>query len=246
MGVKPLIGITMNQMLDEEKYVAALVHGYVIERAGGIPIYLPYIKNEQMIYKLVQQLNGLYVTGGDDIDPTFFGEEPIEGLRRIVAERDVFEQSIIQKILRKNKPVLAVCRGAQILNIAFGGDMYQDVKGQINHALLQHEQKAKPTHTSHFVTLKEDSKLYEIMRKKEMKVNSFHHQAIRRVKEPFYITAKASDGIVEAIESKAHHFAIGVQWHPKYLAAKQAQASLALYQTFIKKCIERKRKGAHY
>lgn len=244
--MKPLIGITMNQMLEEEKYIAALVHGYVIEKAGGIPIYLAYLKNEQMIDRLVQQLHGLYVTGGDDIDPTFFGEEPIERLRRVVVERDIFEQSIIQKMLGKNKPVLGVCRGAQILNIAFGGDMYQDVRSQIKHALLQHEQDAKPTHTSHFVTLKEDSKLYEIMRKKEMKVNSFHHQAIRGVKAPFYITAKASDGLIEAIESKAHHFAIGVQWHPEYLAANQDQASMALYQTFIEKCLERKRKGAHY
>lgn len=246
MGVKPLIGITMNQMVEEEKYVAALVHALVIEKAGGIPIYLPYIKNEVMISKLVQELHGLYVTGGDDIDPTFFGEEPIEGLRRILAERDHFEQSIIQKMLRKNKPVLAVCRGAQMLNIATGGDMYQDVKRQISHALLQHEQKAKPTHRSHFVRLKEDSNLYEIMRKKEMKVNSFHHQAIRRVKAPFYITAKASDGIIEAIESKAHLFAIGVQWHPEYLAANQDLASLALYERFIEKSIERKQKGAHY
>src|SRR5699024_1534150 len=119
LGVKPSTGITMNQMRRAEKYDAALVHGYVIKKAGGVPIYLPYIKNEQMVYKLVQQLNGLYVTGGDDIDPTFFGEEPIEGLRRIVVERDVFEKSIIQKMLRKNKPVLAVCRGAQMLNIAF-------------------------------------------------------------------------------------------------------------------------------
>ncbi|MEJ8777540.1 gamma-glutamyl-gamma-aminobutyrate hydrolase family protein [Pseudogracilibacillus sp. ICA-222130] len=233
-----LIGITPNMKGDQ--YNVTQIHSDIIEDLHAIPFILPYVEKEKTIDSIVMKLDGLYVTGGDDIDPTFFNEEPMEGLRFILRKRDMFEQKLIQKMLQQNKPIFAICRGAQILNIATGGDMYQHIYGQMDKQLLQHEQHANRSHQSHFITIKEGTILYEVMQKKRMKVNSFHHQANRQVKQPMIVSATASDGIKEAIESTAHTFVVGVQWHPEYLYDTDI-GTRTLYKTFIKKCEERKR-----
>ena len=233
-----LIGITPN--MKDDQYNVAQIHSDIMEDLDAIPFILPYVEKEKTIDSVVTKLDGLYVTGGDDIDPTFFNEEPIEGLRYIIRKRDMFEQKLIQKMLQQNKPIFAICRGVQILNIATGGDMYQHIYGQIKKQLLQHEQCASRNHPSHFITIKEGTILYEMMQKKRMKVNSFHHQANRKVKQPMIVSATASDGIIEAIESATHNFVIGVQWHPEFLYETDI-GTRTLYKTFIKKCKERKR-----
>src|SRR5690625_3328460 len=111
-----LIGITPN--MKDDQYNVAQIHSDIMENLDAIPFILPYIEKEKTIDSVVTKLDGLYVTGGDDIDPTFFNEEPIEGLRYIIRKRDMFEQKLIQKMLQQNKPIFAICRGVQILNIA--------------------------------------------------------------------------------------------------------------------------------
>ncbi|WP_078381798.1 gamma-glutamyl-gamma-aminobutyrate hydrolase family protein [Sutcliffiella halmapala] len=232
--MKPIIGITSHVELD---YKHSLSNDYVqaIILAGGIPVILP-IGVDPDVAQLVDKIDGLVVTGGGDIDPTLFGEEPHPNLGMISPGRDSFEIAMIEKMLAANKPILAICRGIQILNIAVGGDMYQDIYSQIDEPLLQHAQKANRTHLSHYVTTTENSLLERITGKSKFKINSFHHQAVRNVPKPLVVSAHASDGIIEAIESVEHTFVLGVQWHPEPLAVDGDAISKQIFSRFLQSC----------
>ncbi|MGV3487506.1 MAG: gamma-glutamyl-gamma-aminobutyrate hydrolase family protein [Tuberibacillus sp.] len=234
--MKPLIGITSSIGKSGE---ASVADAYVkaVEKSGGIPVILPNITSEEGIEKLAATIDGLLVTGGGDIDPTLFNEEPLPGLGEITPERDAFELSIIPKMLEARKPILGICRGIQILAIAAGGDMYQDVYSQnSDRPLLQHQQHAPRSHGSHFVTVENNSLLHQIMGEERFKVNSFHHQTVRRPGNGFRVTAVASDGLVEAIECIDHPFAVGVQWHPECLLETNDAYSMKLFAAFIRGC----------
>ena len=202
---------------------------------GGVPIVLPNL-NEDEVDAIASMLDGLLLTGGGDIDPTLFGEEPHVGLGSITPERDFFEIRLIQKMLELNKPILGICRGAQILNIAVGGDMFQDIYSQNERTLLQHDQQAPRWHASHFVDVTKDTLLYQIAQTNRFKVNSYHHQANRKVPAGFQVSAVSSDGIIEAIESTVHEFVLGVQWHPETMLMKKDTISEKMIRAFITAC----------
>lgn len=228
--MKPIIGISSN--IKENYLSVPLENIYAVTKFGGVPLILPNVE-EDAASTMAELLDGLLLTGGGDIDPTLFGEEPHPKLGNVIPERDVFELALIQKMLEINKPILGICRGAQIVNIAVGGDMYQDIYAQINHELLQHVQKAQRSHLSHFVQVKKDSLLEKIAQTDKFKVNSFHHQANRNVPNGFSISATASDGIIEAIESNTHKFVLCLQWHPESLIAKNDRMSENIFKAFI-------------
>lgn len=232
----PIVGIV--PMLDEEKGLYILNEDNVkaIENAGGTPLLIPYISDSRQILKIIELIDGLYLTGGDDIDPTLFGEEPHPRLGKITRTRDDFEIKMIQNTLKLNKPILAVCRGSQILNVALGGTMYQDIYEQIDSKLLQHSQKAVKHHPSHFINIERDSLLYKIVGSTSIKVNSRHHQANRKLGKGLIVSGKANDGIIEAIESTLHRFVLGVQWHPENMAVKGDVPSIKMYERFIEAC----------
>ncbi|MDD4495718.1 MAG: gamma-glutamyl-gamma-aminobutyrate hydrolase family protein, partial [Eubacteriales bacterium] len=185
-----------------------------------------------------QKIDGLYATGGHDIDPTLFGEEPHPGLGTVIPARDQSEIKLIKKMMEMKKPILGVCRGGQILNIASGGDMYQDINSQIDKQLLQHRQKAPVEHMSHYVHVEKDSLLYRITGEEKFKINSYHHQANRNVSKGFQVSGKASDGIVEAIESKELPFVLGLQWHPEATTLIDDQPSVKIFEAFIHACVK--------
>jgi putative glutamine amidotransferase len=133
-------------------------------------------------------------------------------------------------------PMLFICRGIQILNIVIGGDMYQDIYSQKDEPLLQHSQKAARTHLSHYVIATENSLLADIAGQSRFKVNSYHHQAVRNVPKPFIVSARSSDGIIEAIESVEHSFVLGVQWHPEPLAVHGDSISKDIFNRFVQSC----------
>lgn len=235
--VQMLIGITSSMEVTESHYTTARENVAAIKRAGGVPVILPNTDDYNQIEYYADKLDGLYATGGYDIDPTLFGEEPHQGLGTIIPVRDTFELELMKRFLEMDKPILAVCRGCQILNIAAGGDMYQDIYGQIrDRELLQHQQKAPKEHGSHFVHVTENSLLNQLTGMDVLRVNSRHHQANRKVVEPFFISGNASDGIVEAIESKEHSFAMGLQWHPENMFAANDIASENIYTGFVQAC----------
>lgn len=234
--LKPVIGITASMEKEEKSHRVNEFNVQAVLRAGGLPVILPNIYSDEDIEQLANQIDGLYATGGYDVDPMLFGEEPHPKLGTVTPTRDHFELAITKKILEQNKPFLGVCRGAQILNVATGGTIYQDIYAQVDGDLLQHSQKSDSKYGSHFVNVKEASLLHGITNQERLTVNSFHHQACWKVVDPMVVVSKASDGIIEAIESTSHDFVLGVQWHPEIMAVANDEPSLAIYNSFISAC----------
>lgn len=231
--MKPIIGVSSN--LTELVLSVPTDNIHAVTRFGGVPIVLPNMEKEG-IDSIANLIDGLLLTGGGDIDPTLFGEEPHRSLGSIVPERDEFEIELIKKMLEQNKPILGICRGAQIMSIASGGDMYQDIYGQIETPLIQHDQRAPRTHASHYVQLAKGTVLQHLIGKDRIKVNSFHHQAVRNIPEGYQVSGIASDGIIEAFESQNHSFVMGLQWHPECLITKNDPPSVAIFQGFMEAC----------
>lgn len=237
--MKPLIGIIASMEIDQKNYHVSQHNVNAITRAGGIPIILPFTELQDHIEYYAQMISGLYAIGGDDVNPIMFGEEPHLNLGPVLVERDQFEFDLIKRVIELNKPFFGVCRGAQILNVAFGGTMYQDIYSQIDRELIQHTQKAPKSHGSHSVNIAEDSLLHRLSGEETLMVNSWHHQANRQLPSSFNIAARANDGVIEALESSEHSFVLGVQWHPEIMATNNDQASLKIYEGFIEACKEK-------
>lgn len=237
--MRPIIGITPSVENGENIYFINADNAKAITAAGGTPIILPLLESKDDIENAVQIIDGLYLSGGNDVDPTLFDEEPHPQLGIVDPKRDKFESAIIREVLKLNKPILGVCKGCQMLNIVGGGDMYQDIYSQIEGNLLQHNQNAPSDHGSHFVEVLEGSLLHQLVGLNKIKVNSRHHQANRKMGENFIVSGKASDGVVEAIESKQHPFVLGLQWHPENMVAVQDEVSQKIYKGFINACRSR-------
>ncbi|PYZ92383.1 gamma-glutamyl-gamma-aminobutyrate hydrolase [Salipaludibacillus keqinensis] len=230
--MKPVIGIT-SSYLDERTLQTSYDNVDSIVKAGGIPLVFPNITKVEDIDTYVSQFDGLLVTGGGDIDPTLFKEEPHQKLGLIHPNRDEFETILIRKCMEQDKAILAICRGCQILNIACGGDMYQDIYSQIDKRLLQHSQQAPRSHASHYINVSKGSLLHKITDLSSYKVNSYHHQANREMAANLKVSARASDQVIEAIEGTDHSFVVGVQWHPECMTGTEDLPSVKLFTAFI-------------
>ncbi|MBC9783654.1 gamma-glutamyl-gamma-aminobutyrate hydrolase family protein [Heliobacterium chlorum] len=179
-------------------------------------------------------IRGLVLSGGGDVDPVRYRQQPHAALGEIDPERDELEFSLIAYALQKAIPILAICRGMQVLNVAMGGTLIQDIPKQRPLA-LRHGQKAPRWHTSHAVEVAEGSRLREVFSSGFGRVNSFHHQAVDRLGNNLRSTAVAPDGIVEAIEGTGNTFIVGVQWHPEDLYLYEPEAR-GLFQLFAEAC----------
>ena len=232
--MKPVIGITTDF---EEDGKSILKNTYVqaVIRAGGLPMIVP-VGLEQDVDQLVAMLDGLLLSGGNDINPMLFNEEPHEHLGEVSPSRDSSELELARRMLKTGKPILGICRGLQVLNVAVGGTLYQDLHKQNEGPILQHVQKAPNTHSSHYVQVDKGSLLESIAGSDRIQVNSYHHQSLKDVPPIFKITGVASDGIVEAIESTDEQFVLGLQWHPEALSAAKDAVSLRIFERFIGAC----------
>lgn len=217
--MRPRIGLTVNY---EEKaggrfgvYVGQDYTDALYD-AGAWPIVLAYTDDAPAIADIAEELDGLLLTGGDDIDPSLFGEEPHIGLGEVSPVRDRMEVALLRAVARQGKPVLGICRGIQVMNAVFGGTLYQDLPREWR-GNLQHVQKAPRTHTAHTVTVTEGSRLHGIAQCARLPVNTFHHQAVKQIAPGFVATARSGDGLIEAIECPGSVFFMGVQWHPENL-----------------------------
>jgi putative glutamine amidotransferase len=236
----PVIGVTASR---DDRGTLSISREYLeaVLMAGGLPLIVPYLDDVEGIRQVVERIDGLLLTGGGDIDPTWFGEEPVPGLGWIDLERDQLEIALIRQMMDGNKPILAICRGCQILNVAAGGDMFQDLYQQ-REGLLQHMQNAPRSHLSHSVEVAEGSLLRRIAGNSTMKVNSFHHQAVRKVAPGFIACATAKDGVIEGVESVRHPFVLGVQWHPEHLVKSDA-VSRRLFESFVQAASSARSRG---
>ena len=210
-GPRPLIGLTGN--FGDKGCELAEAYSSSIEAAGGIPVVIPASANATMLLSLLDRLDGIVLTGGADINPLFTGEEPVPALGNINAHRDRGELLLTQLAFDRQIPMLGICRGMQTLAMALGGHVKQDVSSDIKHS-----QDADRGEATHRVSIEEDSTLAYIYKQATtLCVNSFHHQAVDDAGLRFRITAKAPDGVAEAMESTEHKPIMGVQWHPEWL-----------------------------
>lgn len=227
MKPKPIIGITPNFSDGTGLYTLSRDYAAAIQAAGGQPVLLLPDAGGDV---LPDFLDGVLFSGGGDIDPLLFGEEPLPQCGEISPLRDRFELPLCRLALDAGMPVLGICRGMQVMNIAAGGNLYQDIAAQAGPA-LKHSQNAPRPHATHSIVPEEGSLLAALWGKGRIAVNSFHHQAVAELGKGFFAAAHSPDGIVEAIERQDGFFALGVQWHPE--AMKNEEQS-RLFSAFVR------------
>ncbi len=235
---RPVIGLTVTQNLDDNTVAIWKEYMDAIAKAGGLPLLLPTHGDFSYYPEYLDCIDGLFLTGGQDIMPSAYGEESLAGFQigwSMVPERDAFELEITKQALARNMPILGVCRGIQVLGVALGGSLVQDIDTQCkDRALpLKHFQECPYWAAQHRVTLDETSKLYQVMgQSKVLWVNSMHHQAVCKLGEGVQVAARSTDGIIEAIEAPAYDYVLGVQWHPERMYAKD-DSWYDLFHSFI-------------
>ena len=234
---KPIIGISSSVIVDNSGSFAGYKRAYVnkdyvdaVIRAGGIPLIIPFSTDEEVIISQAQLIDGLILSGGHDIDPYNYGQEPSQKIGETFPERDTYEMILLEESKKRGIPILGICRGFQLINVAAGGTLYQDLS-LIPGNILKHNQVSNPTLKTHKIEIKENSFISSIFGKETM-VNSFHHQAVDKVADDFIVVARASDGVVEAIEHKTYKFLVAVQWHPEMLAVNCEKARV-LFSKFV-------------
>jgi putative glutamine amidotransferase len=236
MSAFPLIGVSTSITVGASPERAYVNSTYLnaIQQAGGVPVPLPPQLSGRSWDRLAAGLDGLLLTGGGDIDPALFGEAPHPTLVEVSPLRDSFEATAARWALERRVPLLCICRGIQVLNVALGGSLYQDV-GTEPGTTLTHSQKEPRDHPTHKVKVTPGSRLGEVLGADEVEVNSMHHQAIKRLGRGLTAVAWAPDQIVEGVELPAHPgFVLGVQWHPEELighsdAARRLFAALVAH-----------------
>jgi len=191
-----------------------------IQEVGGIPIILPPFASRNRLCTILQQVDGVLISGGNfDIHPSYYGETPIRTLGPIKRDRTEFELELVDLALNRDLPLLGICGGAQTINVALGGSLYQDIATQLPNA-MEHEQRRKRDKGGHQVLIHSGTRLKRIVQKRTLEVNTTHHQAVRRVGRGLVVNATAEDGLIEGLESSNHRFVLGVQWHPEILSRK--------------------------
>ena len=216
-----------------------------ILQAGGVPVTMPTSTDRAALAEAVRRTDGVLLTGGDDINPALYEKKLPRKIAKTVEEtpdggaRDLRELLLIEEIFRQQKPVLAICRGHQMLNVAFGGRLLVDIPQQLPGA-LEHRRMDKPLELVHEAALTPGSLVSKICKTPVLGVNSTHHQAVLEPAEPFAATARAADGIVEAMELKAEcsamlPFLLSVQFHPERLVQKHARYR-AIFEKFVAAC----------
>lgn len=229
---KPLIGITPSYDYNENRVRISDFYHRGVEAAGGLPVILPVPSSLNTLESIISKLDGILFSGGTDIDPKHFGENTLPQNGEVNPYRDETELFLAKLAFQRNLPALGICRGVQIMNIALGGTIYQDIQTQYQGEHIKHSQSAPSWYPCHKVIIKKESKLFNILDQGEIEVNSFHHQALKQIAKDFQVSATSPDGITEAIESPFHQFYIGVQWHPELMWEKSSHM-LKLFEAFV-------------
>ncbi|MDD7559480.1 MAG: membrane dipeptidase [Porphyromonas sp.] len=229
----PVIGITANHDHADEN---RLTDTYVVSvrKAGGTPLIIPKITDEETVISAVSKCDGIILTGGGDLHPLWTESESMGKLGRIDSEKDLFDFTVIYAALRLSIPILGICRGFQMLNVALGGTLYEDIPSQVLGA-IGHDQPTSRYETWHRVKIEKEGRLKDIFGgTKSVETNSFHHQAVRLLPDFAKVCATASDGVIEAADYYPEYNALGVQWHPEALACNDLDPHTKLFDFLVR------------
>ncbi len=213
--MKPIIGINCDYE-EEGRFPYSFINRDYTEAvitAGGIPLLLPVIKNKDNVECFLEKIDGLLLTGGNDVPPQRYGKERHAETVCVHPDKDMSDTILIQAALQMKKPVLAICYGAQLLNVSLGGSLLQDIPSGYKTPIIHRE--LHDNQYTHSVRIEKDSLLYEIVGVHEIETNSTHHQAVLTLGRGLKDTAHSADDIIEAIECRDYPFLVGVQWHPE-------------------------------
>lgn len=244
MTSSPIIGIPCRQDTSgiyNGRPINAQNTAYInaVIQAGGIPLLIPLDLDEAALRTVFDRLDGVLLAGGGDIDPAYYGEVPHETVSRIEVERDKLEMVITRWAAKERKPLFGICRGIQVMAVAVGGTLWQDVPSQLPEVAQQpytHGNWHEPRDTvTHETSLSADSRLAKIVDGDVIPTNSLHHQAVKDLPEPYQVIGYAPDGVIEAIDLPDHPFFCGVQWHPEELVGSQESAR-RLFSAFVEAC----------
>ncbi len=243
MREQPLIGVTPGYAAPSETrdfcrsanvYYCDQNYLQRVEEAGGVPLLLAHV-GAAGVTRLAEMVHGLLLTGGEDVHPEHYGQE-VKAQSCVISEaRDGFELALLQAVLARRRPVLAVCRGVQLLNVALGGTLLQDLPLEIGSA--HHSQKRPSALPTHDVRLQSGSRIARCFGTETLAVNSHHHQAVDALGVGLTAVGWSEEGIVEAVEHDTHPFVMGVQWHPERLASEYA-VQQRLFAEFVQACRE--------
>ncbi len=229
--MKPIIGI-IPEIDDERVTRMNPAYAEAIENTGGLPVLLPYVKEQETVRRFVEMCDGFLFTGGADIDPMYYGDTKRPCCGDIKHFRDEIEFFTFGMAFESEKPILGICRGIQLINAALGGSLYQDIetdyKTDIRH--MQSEPKFSPSHS---VNVLPGTPLRTLVRKEKMTANSFHHQAIAHIGDGLRPMARSDDGITEAVYLEDYPYLRGYQWHPERLYTSSCENRL-IFTDFIK------------
>ncbi len=239
MKTKPIIGVL--PLYDDEKESVWMLPGYLdsLQLAGAIPLTLPQELDAESLEQVTALCDGFLFTGGHDINPAMYGEKPIPACGLWNEKRDRLEKELFDAAYEKDIPLLGICRGIQLVNVAMGGTLYQDLPSQHGEQ-TEHHMTAPYDRVCHMVTLKEGSPLRSLLGCEQLGVNSYHHQAVKQLAPMLREMARSEDGLIEAIYDPARTFLWAVQWHPEFAYASDPKA-YAIVTEFVRTC--RKKAG---
>jgi putative glutamine amidotransferase len=220
---QPVIGITAS--IDHrspaygETYSLTRKYAEGVRQAGGVPLIVPHNLEESSLHAVLDRLDGVLLSGGGDIDPVLFNEDIHPATSEIESDRDRVELTLARWLVERDIPFLAICRGIQVLNVALGGSLLQDIPSQVPDALPHSfdRQTTPRDYLAHPVKIDPSSQLARIMQLEVAQTNSWHHQSIKQMADGLQLTAVAPDGVIEAVEVPGRRYAIAVQWHPEWL-----------------------------
>ena len=228
---KPIVGVM--PLWDDEKDSIWMLPGYMdgLHQAGALPFIFPFSTDEEELTQLTELCDGFLFTGGHDVSPYLYREQPMEGLVSCCEKRDQMETVVLKKAVEADKPVLGICRGIQLINAALGGTLYQDLPLQHPSETNHHGQPPydQPVHD---VAVYRDSPLYACLEKETLPVNSYHQQAVKAIAKGLQVMAAAPDGIVEAFYKPDQRFLWAVQWHPEF-AYRTDENSRKIFGAFV-------------
>lgn len=235
---KPIIGLSSTSGEGTSTSVP-LTYVESVIRAGGVPMVLPITQDHDLLNRMLDNIDALILTGGEDVDPLkWYGEEPLPALGGIAPERDSFDVALARLAVERGIPLLGICRGHQVINVAFGGTLYQDIPSQVKASHVKHRQSAPGDYGTHTIRIEQNSLLYKQLGTQSIAVNSFHHQAVKDMAPGFKVTATSVDGVVEAMEKIGSDQVYSVQFHPEVFTANNIDTFLGIFEYLIKKAEE--------